>query len=75
MRILLLLIVALYALGCFGIITQLIVPAYAGRPLFPLFRRRGLNLESDLAVAMDGHDLAALERRVEAAKRGETKHD
>lgn len=70
MKLLLLLFVAIYAVACFSVITQIIAPAYSGRPLFPMFRRKSLELEQQLASVLEDRDLKAAKDRVKQAKQG-----
>lgn len=52
-------------IGFVLIVTQIVIPAARGRPLFPLLRKRGLAVESKLAEVREEIDIAAREREIE----------
>lgn len=54
-----------YALASIFIITQVIVPAFRGTLLFPLFRARRRRVVADLARAAEDAELAELQRNIE----------
>ena len=50
------------------VLTQITLPAFFDRPLFPLFRRERVKLERELAEAHEEQDLAEMEAEVKTAK-------
>lgn len=46
----------IYGLGILMIITQILIPAFRGKPFFPLFHKRGRELEGQLASVREDRE-------------------
>lgn len=55
---------AIFVIGALLILTQIVIPAVRGRPLFPLLRSKGLRLETDIATAREDKEFKAHEREL-----------
>jgi hypothetical protein len=64
---------AVLLIGAAIIVTQILVPAIRGRPLFPILRKRALKAEVKLAQARDRDDVAQLDQA--ASKLNHTKKE
>jgi len=57
------------------LLTQVVVPALKGTRLFPLFDRRRRDAFDALAKARDDHEVAEVEKAVDAARHDPEKND
>lgn len=58
----------IYALGLLFIITQILVPAWRGRAFFPIFHKRGRELEARLAGVRDDQEYDQIRRELDRTK-------
>jgi hypothetical protein len=59
---------AILTIGALLIVTQIIVPAVRGRPLFPILRSRGRHVEKAVASAKEDIDISAQEKELAELK-------
>lgn len=61
--------VTVIALGALMIVTQILLPACRGRPLFPILRSRNRAAESGLADAREVQDVTGLQKKTTELRR------
>lgn len=60
---------AVVIIGSALVVTQIIIPAINGRPLFPLLRKQNLELEGELAKVQEERDQRSLKQRIKNLRR------
>lgn len=60
---------AIVIIGTAVVVTQIIIPAVNGRPLFPLLRKENRALEGELAEVQEEMDRRSLKQRIKNLRR------